>query len=116
MIYLKQLTSCEPLCSGMNYESTIKELQSSIELLDSKILHEELSLGSYNIPAGQNQNINVRYIPKAGYELATYAINYPSRYVGGLRYLNNAFQGSIFNISNNSGTYQVSVLILLIRV
>lgn len=91
------------------------EQQKMIELLNGKIIAEEFSIGSYSIPPGGNTNVNAEYKPKEGYKVIGFTINYPSRYVGGLKYTNGSFNGSLYNISNGSGSYAVTTLIILMR-
>lgn len=91
------------------------DIQLMLADLNSKIITEEFSLGSYNILPGSNTNVNVEYKPKGGYKVIGFTINYPSRYVGGLKYTNGSFNGSLYNISNGSGSYAITALIILMR-
>lgn len=95
--------------------SSIPELEEMLTELNSKIIAEEFSIGSYSIPPGGNTNVNAEYKPKEGYKVIGFTINYPSRYVGGLKYANGSFNGSLYNISNGSGSYAVTALIILMR-
>ena len=102
---------------GINVTEVKKLLpvMSNLDLLNGKIIAEEFSIGSYSIPPGGNTNVNAEYKPKEGYKVIGFTINYPSRYVGGLKYTNGSFNGSLYNISNGSGSYAVTTLIILMR-
>lgn len=102
---------------GLNITEIRKVFQTTgdLESVNGKIITEEFSLGSYNILPGSNTNVNVEYKPKGGYKVIGFTINYPSRYVGGLKYTNGSFNGSLYNISNGSGSYAITALIILMR-
>lgn len=102
---------------GINVTEVKKLLpvMSNLDLLNGKIIAEEFSLGSYSIPPGGNTNVNAEYKPKEGYKVIGFTINYPSRYTGGLKYTNGSFNGSLYNISNGSGSYAITALIILMR-
>ena len=50
-----------------------------------------------------------------GYTLIGFSVNYPARYVGGIRYKNNAFEGNLYNISNGAGNYGTTAMVLLMK-
>lgn len=102
---------------GLNITEIRKVFQTmgDLESVNGKIIAEEFSIGSYSIPPGGNTNVNAEYKPKEGYKVIGFTINYPSRYVGGLKYTNGSFNGSLYNISNGSGSYAVTTLIILMR-
>lgn len=106
------IVALEPMFKVLYNMADIKK---ELELLNGKIIAEEFSIGSYSIPPGGNTNVNAEYKPKEGYKVIGFTINYPSRYVGGLKYTNGSFNGSLYNISNGSGSYAVTTLIILMR-
>lgn len=94
---------------------TNADLSNSISQLKANIKTDAISLGNYDIPAGDMESISVNYTPPSGYKVAGFSINYPSRYTGGIRYRDNTFEGTLYNISNNSGSYGVTVLLILMK-
>ena len=83
--------------------------------LNSNIKTDTIDLGAYNIAVGESQNVNVPYTPPMGYTLIGFSVNYPARYVGGIRYKNNAFEGNLYNISNGAGNYGTTAMVLLMK-
>ena len=92
-----------------------KKIKEDIADLNSKIITEEFSLGSYNISPGSNTNVNKQYTSPEGYGVIGFSVNYPPRYTGGIKYENGVFSGSLYNLSNGSGNYTVTILITLMR-
>lgn len=75
-----------------------------------------ISLGSYTIAAGSYYGgVDVTYTPPSGYTVIGFTLQLPSRYVGALRYTGGTFNGTLFNPTNGSGTYEVSVMITLLK-
>lgn len=94
---------------------TNKDLTDTIDELNSKLKFDTVNLGSYNIAAANQQNVNVAYTPPSGYTVVGFTPQLPVRYVAAIRYTGGTFNGVLYNVSNGSGNYSVNVMVILVK-
>jgi len=86
------------------------------EINDNLIKSVTVSLGSYTIAAGSyHSGFDVPYTPPAGYTVIGFTPQLPSRYTAAIRYTGGTFNGTLFNSTSGTGTYGVSVMVILLK-